>query len=299
MSADFWAGYISGAIAITIGNYFDILKVRLQTASHSDRAVRSESLTVLLKNPSSLIRGSAAPILGFGALSAILFVCYNRVLMHLDHSVIDPTTPTGTPLIIIWIAGAVAGLPSSILSTPVELIKCCTQLSPSEQSSWAIGKELWKQGGLRGLYLGGAVTSSRDALGWGTYFWSYELSKRCFDHAFDAERYAALKLLLSGGLAGVVSWILIFPLDVIKTRVQTQGTSSMAAEQESLLPKQGKLIVGEGVRPGALETARLLYDEGGCKSFYRGLGFCLVGGFIVNAVQLFVYERIMQAFKPM
>ena len=95
-----------------------------------------------------------------------------------------------------------------------------------------------------------------------------------------------MKLLLSGGLAGVVSWILIFPLDVIKTRVQTQGTSSMAAEQESLLPKQGKLIVGEGVRPGALETARLLYDEGGCKSFYRGLGFCLVGGFIVNAVQV-------------
>jgi solute carrier family 25 carnitine/acylcarnitine transporter 20/29 len=33
MSADFWAGYISGAAGIVIGNPFDLIKVRLQAGS--------------------------------------------------------------------------------------------------------------------------------------------------------------------------------------------------------------------------------------------------------------------------
>ena len=33
MSADFWAGYISGAVGIVIGNPLDIIKVRLQAGA--------------------------------------------------------------------------------------------------------------------------------------------------------------------------------------------------------------------------------------------------------------------------
>ena len=37
MSADFWAGYISGAAGIVIGNPLDVLKVRLQAFGDSAR----------------------------------------------------------------------------------------------------------------------------------------------------------------------------------------------------------------------------------------------------------------------
>ena len=33
MSADFWAGYLSGAVGILIGNPLDLLKTRLQAGS--------------------------------------------------------------------------------------------------------------------------------------------------------------------------------------------------------------------------------------------------------------------------
>lgn len=43
-------------------------------------------------------------------------------------------------------------------------------------------------------------------------FWSYELSKRTFARDDDTPNQQAVKVLLCGGLAGVVTWASIFPL---------------------------------------------------------------------------------------
>lgn len=38
MSSDFWAGYLSGAVGIVIGNPLDIVKVRLQAGEAASTA---------------------------------------------------------------------------------------------------------------------------------------------------------------------------------------------------------------------------------------------------------------------
>ena len=43
MSADFWAGYVSGAIGIVVGNPLDIVKVRLQAGTTHLSAAASET----------------------------------------------------------------------------------------------------------------------------------------------------------------------------------------------------------------------------------------------------------------
>lgn len=112
--------------------------------------------------------GAAAPILGYGALNAILFVAYNRSLKALDSSITDPTNPEGVPLYKIWIAGAAGGLASWTISSPTELIKCRAQLeSRPEVSSWSVAKDIYRARGPRGLYFGGGITSARDAIGYG------------------------------------------------------------------------------------------------------------------------------------
>lgn len=45
-------------------------------------------------------------------------------------------------------------------------------------------------------------------------FWSYELSKRWMTSTEESTTQAAAKILLCGGLAGVVTWASIFPLGV-------------------------------------------------------------------------------------
>jgi solute carrier family 25 carnitine/acylcarnitine transporter 20/29 len=57
MSADFWAGYISGAAGIIIGNPLDLIKTRLQAGDSSLHAAPPESLRSTFDRAGTLVRG--------------------------------------------------------------------------------------------------------------------------------------------------------------------------------------------------------------------------------------------------
>lgn len=329
MSADFWAGYISGAVGIVIGNPLDILKVRLQAGSSpsadslsSPRPVSSSPVTTPTPTSLSLLRkfstGAAAPILGYGALNALLFVSYNRSEALLNQAFPSPhpspasqASTTGSNLWTVFLAGAVGGLATWAVSTPTELIKCRAQLATSsaETSSWAITKHIWRaEGGLRGFYFGGTVTALRDSVGYGFYFWSYELTTRWMDTWLASNGSAdgfvtdgvtvadAAKVLLCGGIAGVVTWASVFPLDVVKTRVQAQVYSSPAPSSATVGESAPLVRAPDTAMPkrlGAIEVATNAYREEGIRVFFRGLTICSVRAFVVNAVQWATYEWIM------
>jgi solute carrier family 25 carnitine/acylcarnitine transporter 20/29 len=159
--ADFLAGYISGAIGIIVGSPLDILKVHRQASSPIQTSAPIAAInspptpSTYFPTPSSLIRGATAPILGYGGLTALLFVTYNRTL----------TLLASTSLPAVWAAGAFGGLASFVISSPTELVKCRAQLSG--ESSLVVAKRVWSRGGVRGLYYGGGVTALRDSVGYG------------------------------------------------------------------------------------------------------------------------------------
>ena len=226
--------------------------------------------------------GAAAPILGYGALNALLYMTFNRSLKLLDPSIFDPTRLAGVDLSRIWLAGALGGLASWVVSAPSELIKCRAQLCVGGQtSSLSVVKSIVKSDGLKGLYFGGVVTGLRDSIGYGFYFWSYELTKRLLlsrqhDPFLEA---STVDVLMSGGIAGVITWASIYPLDVIKTRVQAQDARAAHLNESSAL------LVESPRSKGALQIARETLRTEGIGAFYRGLGVCSVRAFIVNAVQ--------------
>lgn len=285
MSADFWAGYISGAIGILIGNPLDIIKVRLQVRNDAAGSQPANSYVRHFQNKRSLITGTAAPVLGYGALNALLFVSYNR-----SEVAFNSLLQTSSSLWATWAAGAVGGLATWVVSTPTDLIKCRAQVASNSPSSWDITKQVWRVEGLRGLYFGGGVTALRDSIGYGFYFWSYQLSSRWLSTDSPKEMSSwsqeATKVLLCGGLAGVVTWVSVFPLDVIKTRMQTQIIEPAATPLlgSSALPSP---------RLGAVDTARKAYAEAGWRVFFRGLTICSIRAFVVNAIQWAVYESVM------
>ena len=59
MSADFWAGYISGAIGIVVGNPLDLLKTRLQAGSSDVHATSASSLRTNFDSAGTLLRGQS------------------------------------------------------------------------------------------------------------------------------------------------------------------------------------------------------------------------------------------------
>ena len=65
-----------------------------------------------------------------------------------------------------------------------------------------------------------------------------------------------------GGLAGMATWISIFPLDVVKSRQQGMSTPSARSPM------------------GAFTVAERAYKEEGASVFFRGLGVCSVRAFV-------------------
>ena len=153
--------------------------------------------------------------------------------------------------------------------------------------------------GIRGLFLGGTVTSVRDAVGYGFWFATYEGSKELwtrFDTRNNREPGRSIgdtfQSLVCGGLAGVATWTSVFPLDVIKTRVQTQSLSSIMHMHNERPPAHQ--LPSQGERKQRLRSAIVIAQEAyrheGLKVFWRGLGVCCLRAFVVNAVQWTVYE---------
>jgi solute carrier family 25 carnitine/acylcarnitine transporter 20/29 len=69
-------------------------------------------------------------------------------------------------------------------------------------------------------------------------------------------------VLVAGGIAGCVTWASVYPLDVVKTRVQTQ------IDSEPLLGEGRKWHGGMG----SWGCARAAYRQGGFSVFFDGLG---------------------------
>lgn len=117
------------------------------------------------------------------------------------------------------------------------------------------------------------MTATRDAVGYGFYFAVYDASRRFCrgTETFGDEGWA---VLVSGGMAGVATWASVYPVDVVKTRVQTQSGLFDCAVRSR----------------GAWEVAGEAWAREGMAVFFRGVGVCCVRAFVVNAAQWGVYE---------
>lgn len=98
-----------------------------------------------------------------------------------------------------------------------------------------VALEIWRRRGIRGIFRGFVPTAIRET-GFGAYFGVYEAVLMCFSQPSSSPENSPLKpgaessmsdarrsypVLIAGALAGVMSWIVTFPFDVIKTRVQS------------------------------------------------------------------------------
>ncbi|KAI9267956.1 mitochondrial carrier domain-containing protein [Phascolomyces articulosus] len=247
-----------------------------------------------------MFKGILAPVIGLAGLNAVLFVSYGSILRAFEKQHIDGmksldllqenhTSNYVPTLTEVYLAGFGAGVAGFLFSAPTELVKIKDQVSRVPKGSWQIIKEILVRDGFRGLYQGGWITIIRDAPSYGVYFWVYEGMKRLLET--DAGKSNAWQLLLAGGTAGVVSWSSIYPIDVVKSRLQMQVvpparvSSTAAHAHHSNSP----------VRPytSIKDCVIRSYQAEGTSVFFRGLGPAVLRAFPVNAVTFFTYEWMM------
>lgn len=135
-------------------------------------------------------------------------------------------------------------------------------------------KKIVASDGIFGLFRGMRVLLMRDVYSYGLYFVSYEHMKRTVLAKTDKSEMDHVMSLLAGGLAGTFAWFSCYPIDVVKTRLQTSTTYS-----------------------GIVDCFTRSFREEGIKVFFKGLTPALMRSFPVNATIFYVYELAAKILK--
>lgn len=154
------------------------------------------------------------------------------------------------------IAGLFAGMTQSIISSPMELVKTRAQLNSITE--WDCMKRILRnEGGLRGLYRGFGITLARDCPAFATYFFTYEWmignlqqKSKKNQSALATEQPSTFDMLAAGGTAGALSWLVIYPLDVIKSRIQADNRyKSVSHCLREIIDREGFNVLMRGCSP--------------------------------------------------
>jgi len=273
----FWSGGLAGAVGIVVGQPLDTLRIRMQTkpATHNPLAGSGMLCTfrAMLRSEGmgGLYSGMTAPILASGARSACIFVGFDSTLRCLDGHRVSHHA----------LAGAVGGLLAVPVTNPAELLKCqaqvrCKSLCVGPPGSlsveWQLLRELWQHNGPRILTTGLPLTAIREVSFRSVYFPVAEKVACQLSGQRHGEGQRPIYVsFFAGSVAGMVSWLPIYPVDVLKTHWQT-GQRYGAANFTELLSR--------GVKAEGLQW------------LYRGLGPTVLRAGVMNAVVFPMYQML-------
>uniref|UniRef100_A0A915L4W4 Uncharacterized protein n=1 Tax=Romanomermis culicivorax TaxID=13658 RepID=A0A915L4W4_ROMCU len=228
-----------------------------------------------------LFKGISSPLAGLAFINAVVFSVYGTSLKYFSSLY-------GDNIKSYFCAGCSAGLIQSLICSPMELAKLRLQLQG--QGIWARHiffymdpplpysgpldclRKVYKLKGFRGIFRGLPLTVTRDGPCFGIYFASYEWLTRSMTPG-GPETLTTVNLLFAGGAAGMISWLFLYPIDVVKSRFQADDKLEYK---------------------NSWHCAKTSYKTEGWRVFGHGLPSALLRAFPTNAVTFFTVEWIFR-----
>ncbi|KAL7422412.1 Mitochondrial carrier protein ymc2 [Cryptotrichosporon argae] len=278
------AGSVGGIAQVMVGQPFDIVKVRIQTAPVGTYASPLECATRLLKNegPLGFYKGTLTPLLGIGACVSIQFGALEWAKrMFSEHAGGRPLTMTE-----LFAAGAFAGIANTVVASPVEHIRIRLQTQPAGAPLYAgpldCARKIYASNGLAGIFKGNGVTIWREGLGYGSYFLAYEwlVERHMRTHNLRRDEVSPVWAMTYGATAGYALWFSCYPFDVIKSKLQADGLTPATRQYA-----------------GAVDAFRKVWARDGLAGFTRGLGPTLVRSPFANGATFVAFEMAMRAMS--
>ncbi|CAI8508435.1 unnamed protein product [Hanseniaspora opuntiae] len=246
------SGCFGGIAQVITGQPFDCVKVRLQTAP----AGTNPSLPSIVKEIinkegyAAFYKGTTTPLLGIGACVSVQFGCNE----YMKNYFIKKNNGSDMKLTQYFQSGVVAGIANAPLAAVIEHVRIRQQINKSKNAP--------------------------DGFGLGCYFTFYEFLinkqlKTNKQYENDRKNIESWKLCTFGGLSGIVLWMCIYPVDIVKSIKQT-----------------GPI---EKKPDGIVHIFKGLYKVGGVSGFFKGIGPALIRSFPVNAATFLAFEASMRA----
>mmetsp|Transcript_18660 Transcript_18660/g.56392 ORF Transcript_18660/g.56392 Transcript_18660/m.56392 type:complete len:308 (+) Transcript_18660:164-1087(+) len=287
---DVIAGTTGGLAVVAVGHPFDTVKIRLQTQP-SVNPVYSGFLdcvrkTVQWEGLGGLYKGVSSPLAGQMFFRMSLFSVFGGAKRWLG------TNPDGSTRTLstadFFKAGAITGAAAAFTEGPVDFYKSQIQVQiirsksipnykPAYTKVFDCVRQTFKYSGIKGPFQGLGATFIRNTPANSVYLGSFEVMKRewAARQGIPTTELSLPVVVALGGLGGVFYWLAIFPLDVIKSTMQT----------DDINPAKRKF-------PTMASAAKQLYADGGIGRFYKGFTPAILRAMPANGVMLATVDKV-------
>ncbi|EXJ82491.1 hypothetical protein A1O3_06304 [Capronia epimyces CBS 606.96] len=323
------AGGIGGTTGDILMHSLDTVKTRQQGDPHfpPKYASLTDSYVKIFRQEGvrrGLYGGFTAAMLGSFPGTVVFFGSYEYCKRHLLDRGINPSVAFLT-------SGFIADFAASIVYVPSEVLKTRLQLQGrynnpffhsgyNYKSTWDAARTIVRTEGFGALYSGYKATIVRDLPFSALQFAFYE-QERKFAQSWSGTQelglgFEVLTAVSAGGLAGVITC----PLDVVKTRTQTQitpntnakgsqashlekatGSHKPAAQTQSRLIHSGPRNVLHSAptldTSSVLTALRLIYRTEGVAGLFRGVGPRFVWTSVQSGTMLVLYQYLLKQME--
>jgi solute carrier family 25 carnitine/acylcarnitine transporter 20/29 len=220
---DFAAGAVGGICECVSGHPLDTVKVRLQTAGAGPLPSVWGTFRGIAEAEgfAGLYRGVSSPLAGLVLINAVMFSSYEVASRGCTQQLQTGALQTA------FLAGMASGAASTVVESPVDLIKVQLQRERAGQPRLYRGyfdcfAQVFRTNGLAGFYQGASATLSRNVPGQAFHFLAYEATLMALAAGGEGQDLTPSKVLAAGSMAGLALWVTVYPMDVLKTVLQSQ-----------------------------------------------------------------------------
>ena len=221
----------------------------------------------------------------------LLYVTYGALQFttYTSCTTLLPVLPTS---VAAFIAGATAGATATAATYPLDLLRTRFAAQGSDKVYHSLVgsiREIARSEGTRGFFQGIGAGVGQVVPYMGFFFAAYE-SLRPIVGPLD------LPLGTGDATAGVIASVAaktgVFPLDVIRKRLQVQGPT-----RTRFVPGKGYKAVADYAGLGVWGTGKTIIRREGWRGLYRGLVVGLLKSAPASAVTMWTYERALKIME--
>ncbi|KAL2728375.1 mitochondrial ornithine transporter 1 [Vespula maculifrons] len=267
---DFVAGSLGGIALVYVGQPLDTVKVKMQTFPSIYKGmincfVKTVKTDGIIRG---LYAGTVPAVVANVAENSVLFTAYGGcqkvVSKILGIEKVEDLSSLGNAC-----AGFFAAFFSSLTLCPTELIKCKLQAMHEMQNQtnttnkittrigpWELTRNILKEQGIRGLFMGLTSTIVREMPGYFFFFGGYEVTRELLAKPNQKrDDIGWQKTMIAGAVGGTVLWLVIFPADVVKSRIQVQNLKTPAlVVMKDIIEQEGIGALYNGLKPTLIRT---------------------------------------------
>jgi solute carrier family 25 phosphate transporter 23/24/25/41 len=193
-----------------------------------------------------------------------------------------------------FLSGAIAGAVSRTLTAPLDRLRVYFQTTNSLHQAGSSEylraiRDIQRSGGIASFWRGNGINIIKIAPESAIMFSTYERIKKVIAtmEGKESTKLSPFGRFLAGGVAGIISQTLAFPLDTVKTRMMSNIVISNGPKvAQSLTSNSGTFIT----------TVREMMAEGP-KSFFRGIVPASIGSLPYSGISLMAFDGLKQLWK--